>query len=201
MGRPIRRVLFQESLPFDGHLSQDYVAAALQRSTRHLGEPRHRCLSDLAPGEVCPASPITRAPGGLLHHRFTLTAGRGRRRSALCCTVLAHLCGWVLPTALLCGARTFLGGGVPLAGHPSDATVWPAHLRKTGYRAEPRYGPSVDRARQRPDSPVRTRIAFESGHSSTASGAAVRTASRSLPVSSTPLALETRARRCEAPTP
>jgi len=33
-----------------------------------------RSLSDLAPDEVYPASPITRAPGGLLHHRFTLTA-------------------------------------------------------------------------------------------------------------------------------
>jgi len=42
---------------------------------------------------------------------------------------LAHFCGWVLPTALLCGARTFLGGVVPLAGRASDATVWPAHLR------------------------------------------------------------------------
>src|SRR6218665_1674598 len=57
----------------DGHLSRDCVAAALMRSTRHLGEQPHRCLSDLAPGEVYPASPITRAPGGLLHHRFTLT--------------------------------------------------------------------------------------------------------------------------------
>jgi hypothetical protein len=37
------------------------------------GGPVKRSLSDLAPGEVYPASPITRAPGGLLHHRFTLT--------------------------------------------------------------------------------------------------------------------------------
>jgi hypothetical protein len=38
------------------------------------GGPVTRSLSDLAPSEVYPASPITRAPGGLLHHRFTLTA-------------------------------------------------------------------------------------------------------------------------------
>ena len=56
------------------------------------GGPVKRSLSDLAPGEVYPASPITRAPGGLLHHRFTLTdlhvprKVRSSRRSALCCT-------------------------------------------------------------------------------------------------------------------
>src|SRR5699024_4972448 len=32
-----------------------------------------RRLSDLAPDRVCPAASVTRHPGGLLHHRFTLT--------------------------------------------------------------------------------------------------------------------------------
>src|SRR5699024_1950059 len=32
-----------------------------------------RRLSDLAPDGVCPAASVTRHPGGLLHHRFTLT--------------------------------------------------------------------------------------------------------------------------------
>jgi len=36
---------------------------------------------------------------------------------------LAGCPGWVLPTALLCGARTFLGG--PLTR--TDATVLPTH--------------------------------------------------------------------------
>jgi len=44
---------------------------------------------DLAPGGVYRATPVTRGAGGLLHHRFTLTAGSGeaRRRFVLCGTV------------------------------------------------------------------------------------------------------------------
>ena len=94
----------------DGHLSTSCVAAALKRSTRHRDEQPHRCLSDLAPGEVYPASPITRAPGGLLHHRFTLTPAPGG--AVAVCSLLHFLAGcpgWVLPTAMLYGARTFLG--------------------------------------------------------------------------------------------
>jgi hypothetical protein len=37
---------------------------------------------------------------------------------------LADHSGWVLPTALPCGARTFLG----IAPKSDDATVWPARL-------------------------------------------------------------------------
>ncbi len=73
--------------PRDGHLSRSYVAAALQRSTRKLSEQPWRFLSDLAPGEVYRAGYVTAAAGGLLHHRFTLTAGRSPRRSVLCGTV------------------------------------------------------------------------------------------------------------------
>src|SRR5690606_36167831 len=74
----------------DGHLSRDYVAAALQRSTRCLGEQPQRHLSDLAPGAVYPATPITRAPGGLLHHRFTLTPTRRARRGGLLSVALSR---------------------------------------------------------------------------------------------------------------
>jgi hypothetical protein len=42
---------------------------------------------DLAPGGVYRAVPVTRNAGGLLHHRFTLTGARRRRRSVLCGTV------------------------------------------------------------------------------------------------------------------
>ena len=61
------------------------------RSTRELGRAAlKRSLSDLAPGGVYRAVPVTEDAGGLLHHRFTLTArrpeGRGRR-SAFCGTV------------------------------------------------------------------------------------------------------------------
>lgn len=58
------------------------------------------------------------APGGLLHHPFTLTP---------CGAVyslwhfLADCSGWVLPTALPCGARTFLGAV------PRNATVQSTH--------------------------------------------------------------------------
>jgi len=72
MGRLVRRVLSRHRSVADGHLSRGDVAAALQRSTRGLGEQPHRPLSDLAPGEVYRADRVTPAAGGLLHHRFTL---------------------------------------------------------------------------------------------------------------------------------
>src|SRR5688572_32977635 len=67
-----------------------------------------RILSDLAPGGVCLAAPVARRTGGLLHHRFTLTALRRGRRSVLCGTDPAGCPGWLLATTLPCGARTFL---------------------------------------------------------------------------------------------
>lgn len=93
---------------------------------------------------------------------------------------LADCSGWVLPTALLCGARTFLGA--PPEGH--DATVWPT-----------RSVPRIAGGPQRPDSAVRTSTALESGHSSTSSGAAARMVLRSVALRATPLALETPPRR------
>src|SRR5690348_8837660 len=67
-----------------------------------------RILSDLAPGGVCLAAPVARRTGGLLHHRFTLTARHAGRRSVLCGTDPAGCPGWLLATTLPCGARTFL---------------------------------------------------------------------------------------------
>src|SRR6187551_3553107 len=70
-----------------------------------------RILSDLAPGGVYLAAPVTRHAGGLLHHRFTLT---GRASAPAVCSLWhcpAGHPGWALPTTLLCGARTFLGEG------------------------------------------------------------------------------------------
>src|SRR5690606_2016564 len=85
--RPVRRVLFRSSRSLDGHLSRRHVAVPLQQPTRGLGGPRQRPLSGLAPGEVYLAGHVTMSPGGLLHHPFTLTAARRRRRSSLCGTV------------------------------------------------------------------------------------------------------------------
>ena len=71
--------------PYGGgdHLSTTTVAGRLQRSTRVLGRAalshtrarrRGAGLLDLAPGGVYRAGPVARTAGGLLHHRFTLTA-------------------------------------------------------------------------------------------------------------------------------
>src|SRR5439155_26536824 len=66
----------------------------------------------LAPGGVYRAIPVTRDAGGLLPHRFTLTAPpAGAGRTAVC--FLWHCPaghpGLPLATTLPCGARTFLG--------------------------------------------------------------------------------------------
>ena len=88
-------------------------------NARAVATPRRaRLPSDLAPGGVYRAAAVTCGAGGLLHHRFTLTAGqpgpRASRPAAVC--FLWHCPaghpGSALPTTLPCGARTFLGGPV-----------------------------------------------------------------------------------------
>ncbi len=71
-----------------------------------------RSLSDLAPSEVYLAEALTRLTGGLLHHRFTLTDF-----SAVYFLLhfLAGYPGWLLATAMLCGARTFLDFYIAIA--------------------------------------------------------------------------------------
>src|SRR5690606_4983023 len=70
------------------HPSTTTVAGRLQRSTRALGRAAlEHALSDLAPGGVYLATPVTRRAGGLLHHPFTLTHRRTGGRSTLCGTV------------------------------------------------------------------------------------------------------------------
>ena len=79
----------------DGHPSTTAVTDCLQRSTHALGRAAlERALSELAPGGVYLAGPVTWPAGGLLHHRFTLTAvpvrpepGGPPWRSVLCGTV------------------------------------------------------------------------------------------------------------------
>ncbi|TCU85737.1 hypothetical protein EDF48_10336 [Curtobacterium sp. PhB191] len=126
-GPAVRRVLSRRLHGGDGHLSRTDVAVGLQRSTRGLGEQPQRPLSDLAPGEVYRADPVTRTPGGLLHHRFTLT------------DVAA---GGLLSVAL---SRGLLRVGVthrpalwspdvPRHSRGSDATVSPTHSQVRVYR-------------------------------------------------------------------
>jgi hypothetical protein len=110
-----------------GHPSRATVAGDLERPTRRLGRAAlqrlrgcgHRSvrtLLGLAPGGVYRAVRVTPDAGGLLHHRFTLTRTPGANiacRGPLAVCSLWHCPaghpGWVLPTTLPCGVRTFLG--------------------------------------------------------------------------------------------
>ncbi len=76
----------------DGHFSRMPVARHLQRPNPRTpgGQPFSpmrgiALLFGLAPGGVCQASPVTRAAGELLPHRFTLAVLR--RRSIFCGTI------------------------------------------------------------------------------------------------------------------
>ncbi len=135
MGRPVRRVLSGSSRSVDGHLSRRHVAVPLQRSTRGLGEPRRHPLSDLAPGEVYRAGRVTTTPVV----SYTTLSPLPLRKEAVCSLwhCLADCSGWVLPTALPCGARTFLGAGDP-ATRPSSRPIRPVSLtlRRIGADAE-----------------------------------------------------------------
>jgi len=75
MGRLVRRVLSQCFT----HLRRPSISGLRCRSPPAIYPGTRRAALafpvDLAPDEVYPADPITRAAGGLLHHRFTLTPG------------------------------------------------------------------------------------------------------------------------------
>jgi hypothetical protein len=120
------------------HPSTTYVAARLQRPTRELGRAAlGRSLSGLAPGGVYLAAPVARHAGGLLHHRFTLTAVLPEGRPAAVCSLWhcpAGHPGWALPTTLPCGARTFLGG-------PEGPTRPPVQLIRAGQTTPARGAP------------------------------------------------------------
>jgi hypothetical protein len=109
-------------------------------------------LLDLAPGGVCLAAPVTRSAGGLLHHRFTLTvhpAGAGSTAVCFLWHCPAGHPGWVLPTTLPCGARTFLDE-LPRRGRPADSSA--SSLRALRARSGPfacaRRPPPAVRARR-----------------------------------------------------
>jgi len=154
----IGRVLFA-ARPHDhavgDHPSGTTVAGRLVRSTRTLGRAALRHvrtalrggrLLDLAPGGVYRAATVARRAGGLLHHRFTLTAAG----AAAVCSLWhcpAGCPGWVLPTTSPCGARTFLDA------HPKvyAAAARPAHPRRQGYRRSRRTPPHrLDRELRQP---------------------------------------------------
>ena len=86
-----------------------------------------RPLSDLAPGEVYLAG---RSPEPLVVSYTTVSPlpRRASEEGAVAVYFLLHCLagcpGWVLPTALLCGARTFLGA-MPLRAPRRDRLADP----------------------------------------------------------------------------
>jgi hypothetical protein len=126
--RPVSRVLSVVRRRPGDHPSRAAVADNLMRPTRELGRAAlERSLSDLAPGGVCRAAQVTLGAGGLLHHRFTLTAGCPAAVCFLWHFPAGHP-GWALPTTLPCGARTFLGEQPTVTNHRSHSTRPPGRL-------------------------------------------------------------------------
>ena len=115
VSRPVSRILCPPA-PLGagggGHPSTTCVAARLQRPTRQLGRAAlERCLSGLAPGGVCRATPVTWGAGGLLHRRFTLAPALPRGRSVLCGTVPRVTPGGRYPPP--CSAKSGLSSAPP----------------------------------------------------------------------------------------
>ena len=124
MGWPVGRVLSRRTAGATIYLRRPLPAASSglpacsggpPSVTRAPGASRNSGgtgLLDLAPGGVYLATPVTRRTGGLLHHRFTLTAQIHMATWEAVCFLWhcpAGCPGSVLPITLPCGARTFLG--------------------------------------------------------------------------------------------
>ena len=77
MGRPYAG--FCPDSRYRGSVTAIYLGTTLPQPSSGLPgnstSRLERSLSDLAPDEVYQADQVTLAPGGLLHHRFTLTEG------------------------------------------------------------------------------------------------------------------------------
>ena len=105
----VSRVLFFERVARfrnNDHSSSLAVADEIERPTRELERTTLNVpLFGLAPGGVYKASVVTGGAGELLPHLFTLTR-------FLAVFFLLHFPSrcrdWALPSALSCGARTFL---------------------------------------------------------------------------------------------
>src|SRR3954451_16552005 len=140
--------------PVGDHPSRAAVADDLVRYTPELGRAalersreERAPLLDLAPGGVCRAVPVARNAGGLLHHRFTLTASPWRRgglfsvalsRGSPRVGVAHHLALWSpdLPRG---------------PGHPVLAAARPAHPRPgAGRRGRGELPPGISPNRRFP---------------------------------------------------
>jgi hypothetical protein len=79
------------------------------RPTRQLGRAAlERCLLGLAPGGACRAATVARRAGGLLPHRFTLTATANRNGGLLSVALPRGHPRLALASTLPWGVRTFL---------------------------------------------------------------------------------------------
>ena len=136
--RPVSRILSDGDHPSEAHRCRRAPATypETSREQRSDGFRGQRTgLLGLAPGGVYRAAPVTRRTGGLLHHRFTLTRPLGRAVCSLWHCPAGHP-GWVLPTTLLCGVRTFLSpvtrAAITRPTRPGSKSSSPNGLKRHG---------------------------------------------------------------------
>ncbi len=94
------------------HLVPPLLAGSSDPPGNSDGPPSTVPLFGLAPGGVYQAPAVTGGAGELLPHPFTLTPAAGAQPAAGAVSFLWHFPSrrrdWALPSALSCGARTFL---------------------------------------------------------------------------------------------
>ena len=136
--RPVSRILSDGDHPSEARRCRRAPATypETSREQRSDGFRGQRTgLLGLAPGGVYRAAPVTRRTGGLLHHRFTLTRPLGRAVCSLWHCPAGHP-GWVLPTTLLCGVRTFLSpvsrAAITRPTRPGSKSSFPNGLKRHG---------------------------------------------------------------------
>ena len=113
--RPVSRILCAARAAGD-HLSRRAGRTHARRRPVHRAGAAYPaasdgppcCLLDLAPSGACRAAPVTRRAGGLLPHRFTLTAPANRCGGLLSVALPRGHPRPALAGTLPCGVRTFL---------------------------------------------------------------------------------------------
>ena len=136
--RPVSRILSDGDHPSEARRCR-WAPATYPETSREQRSDGFRGqrtgLLGLAPGGVYRAAPVTRRTGGLLHHRFTLTRPLGRAVCSLWHCPAGHP-GWVLPTTLLCGVRTFLSpvtrAAITRPTRPGSKSSFPNGLKRHG---------------------------------------------------------------------
>ena len=136
--RPVSRILSDGDHPSEARRCR-WAPATYPETSREQRSDGFRGqrtgLLGLAPGGVYRAAPVTRRTGGLLHHRFTLTRPLGRAVCSLWHCPAGHP-GWVLPTTLLCGVRTFLSpvtrAAITRPTRPGSKSSFPNGLKRRG---------------------------------------------------------------------